>query len=211
MNLPDFNELLITNDIVINSSIYYIKLEKIIRELNYERIINYLKSYNKIHTKEELLTLTDLNLIGKNIVKIERGCLPPNLINLSLGCNKIEKIENLSSFIFLKCLTLWSNNIKKIENLESLHSLIELSLSGNKIEKIENLQSLHSLTYLNLGYNKIKKIENLQSLHSLTYLYLYYNMIEKIENLPKSLKFVNLCHNRIKTVPEEYKHIVRIV
>lgn len=96
---------------------------------------------------------------------------------LYLHYKSFKKIDNLHTFINLKCLYLEGNAISKIEGLDKLVNLTSLYLHENCIEKIEGLDTLKRLANLNLSDNLIKKIEGLNGCESLSNLLLKRNRI----------------------------------
>ncbi|OBA27875.1 L domain-like protein [Hanseniaspora valbyensis NRRL Y-1626] len=113
---------------------------------------------NDIHHLENIEKLTNLKelWLGKN--KLQDITLPNlnNLKILSLPSNKLNKIpSSVKNLPNLTELYLSGNKIEKIENLETLSKLEILDLNYNKIEHVENITALTSLTDLWLSYNQI--------------------------------------------------------
>ncbi|XP_043523311.1 dynein regulatory complex subunit 3-like isoform X1 [Frieseomelitta varia] len=88
-----------------------------------------------------------------NILKIDYLWVMPNLIELKLSNNIIEKIENLDALVNLKELDLSFNRIKTMENLNHLTNLEILLLFNNEISEIENINDLNNLTIFSIGNN----------------------------------------------------------
>ncbi|KAM4557186.1 leucine-rich repeat and coiled-coil domain-containing protein 1 isoform 1-T1 [Fundulus diaphanus] len=133
----------------------------------------------------------ELTLIDKQLTSLQDLPLSPAVISLNLQCNRIPRIEGLSSVWHLRHLDLSSNCISKIEGLSSLTSLRTLNLSSNIITKVEGLNGLVNLTKLNLSYNQINNLTGLLYLHGTEYklkhLSLHGNLIDNIDHLLQCL------------------------
>ncbi|KAK2586486.1 hypothetical protein KPH14_010753 [Odynerus spinipes] len=122
----------------------------------------------------KLDAITEIRIEFFSILNIDHLWVMPNLINLHLSNNIIEKIENLDSLVHLKELDLSFNHIKVMENLSHLIELEILLLFNNYISKIEGIDNLHKLCIFSIGNNKIedwehvlylRKFKNLRSLN----------------------------------------------
>ncbi|XP_038573567.1 leucine-rich repeat and coiled-coil domain-containing protein 1 [Micropterus salmoides] len=133
----------------------------------------------------------ELCLIDRNITSLLDFPLSPTLTSLNLHCNRIPRIEGLTSAWHLRHLDLSSNCISKIEGLTSLTSLRTLNLSCNLITKVEGLNGLVNLTRLNLSYNQINNLTGLLYLHGpeykLKHLSLHSNHLDSIDHLLQCL------------------------
>uniref|UniRef100_UPI003AABFE1F leucine-rich repeat and coiled-coil domain-containing protein 1 n=1 Tax=Centroberyx gerrardi TaxID=166262 RepID=UPI003AABFE1F len=129
----------------------------------------------------------ELSLIDKNITSLLEVPLRPTVTSLNLHCNRIPRIEGLTSAWHLRHLDLSSNCISQIEALSSLASLRTLNLSCNLITKVEGLNGLVNLTRLNLSYNQINSLTGLLYLHGTEYklkhLSLHSNHLDSINHL----------------------------
>ncbi|XP_064202359.1 leucine-rich repeat and coiled-coil domain-containing protein 1 [Anguilla rostrata] len=128
----------------------------------------------------------ELCLIDKNIKSLFEVPLSVNVRSLNLHCNRISKIEGLTTTWQLRHLDLSSNQIARIEGLDSLSSLRTLNLSCNLITKIEGLTGLVNLIRLNLSYNQISDLTGLLYLHGKEY----------------KLKHLNLQSNRLNNLKQ---------
>ncbi|XBW36861.1 hypothetical protein QEN19_002440 [Hanseniaspora menglaensis] len=135
----------------------------------------------KFENIENLKTLKELWL-GKN--KLPDLVLPQltNLKILSLPSNRLTKIpSSVKNLPNLRELYLSGNKIDKIEHIETLHKLEILDLNYNKITHVENLTTLVSLTDLWLSYNNVdvtfKELEDAISMLPLEQIYLENNPI----------------------------------
>uniref|UniRef100_A0A674ANY8 Leucine-rich repeat and coiled-coil domain-containing protein 1 n=1 Tax=Salmo trutta TaxID=8032 RepID=A0A674ANY8_SALTR len=113
--------------------------------------------------------------------------LSANVTSLNLHCNRILKVEGLTTAWHLRHLDLSSNHISRIEGLNSLASLRTLNLSCNLITKVEGLNGLVNLIRLNLAYNQISDLTGLLYLHGAEYklrhLHLHSNRLDSINQL----------------------------
>eukprot|EP00484_Ammonia_sp_Unknown_P001895 CAMPEP_0197023166 /NCGR_PEP_ID=MMETSP1384-20130603/3951_1 /TAXON_ID=29189 /ORGANISM="Ammonia sp." /LENGTH=198 /DNA_ID=CAMNT_0042451353 /DNA_START=59 /DNA_END=658 /DNA_ORIENTATION=- len=82
---------------------------------------------------------------------------------LSLSTNQIDKIAPLPGCKNLKILSLGRNKIKKIEKLDDIaDTLEELWISYNSIEKLSGLENLSKLRVLYMSNNQIKSFDELE-------------------------------------------------
>ncbi|KAM4605383.1 leucine-rich repeat and coiled-coil domain-containing protein 1 [Polymixia lowei] len=129
----------------------------------------------------------ELSLIDKNLTSLLEVPLSPTVTSLNLHCNRIPRIEGLTSTWHLRHLDLSSNHISQIEGLDSLTSLRTLNLSCNLITKVEGLNGLVNLTRLHLSYNQINNLTGLLYLHGAEYklkhLSLHSNHLDNINHL----------------------------
>ncbi|KAI5104052.1 leucine-rich repeat and coiled-coil domain-containing protein 1, partial [Silurus meridionalis] len=129
----------------------------------------------------------ELSLIDKDITSLLDVPLKPTVTSLNLHCNRLSKIEGLTTAWRLRHLDLSSNRIARIEGLGTLSSLRTLNLSCNSITKVEGLNGLVNLTRLNLAYNQINDLTGLLYLHGteskLKHLQLHSNRLENMNHL----------------------------
>ncbi|XP_051555868.1 leucine-rich repeat and coiled-coil domain-containing protein 1 isoform X2 [Myxocyprinus asiaticus] len=145
----------------------------------------------------------ELCLIDKDISSLLEVPLNPSISSLNLHCNRLSKIEGLTTAWHIRHLDLSSNQICRIEGLASLSSLRTLNLSCNLITKVEGLNGLTNLTRLNLAYNQINDLTGLLYLHGAEYklkhLQLHSNHLDSMNHLLQcllglqNLKDVTLC------------------
>ena len=136
-------------------------------------------------TKENINSITELDLKDNDIQDITGIEQFVNLITLDMSENHIENIELLSILMNLKNLNLGINRIDNINPLGELVKLEQLELHGNKIENIEILSNLISLKILNLNGNKIEDITALSKLNDLQELSIGSNSIRDISPIEK--------------------------
>ncbi|XP_046884457.1 leucine-rich repeat and coiled-coil domain-containing protein 1 isoform X2 [Hypomesus transpacificus] len=145
----------------------------------------------------------ELCLIDKNISSLLEVPLSSSVTSLNLHCNRISRLEGLTSAWRLRHLDLSSNHITRIEGLGSLTSLRTLNLSCNLITKVEGLNGLVNLTRLNVSYNHISDLTGLLYLHGAEYklkhLSLHSNRLGSINQVLQcmlgllSLREISLC------------------
>ncbi|KAI4872481.1 hypothetical protein NFI96_017472 [Prochilodus magdalenae] len=113
--------------------------------------------------------------------------LKSSITSVNLHCNRLSKIEGLTTAWHIRHLDLSSNHISRIEGLSSLSSLRTLNLSCNSITKVEGLSGLVNLTRLNLAYNQINDLTGLLRLHGAEYklkhLQLHSNRLDSMNHL----------------------------
>ena len=115
-------------------------------------------------------SLRVLRIITQNVREMVSFGYLPNLTELYLSNNKIERIRFLEDVPNLQRLWLDYNQISVIENLEHLADLRELFLQGNNISSLAYVSRLKSLNSLQVSGNPIsnyQEIENLVHLQAL--------------------------------------------
>lgn len=147
---------------------------------------------------EQALTLAteplEFSLINQGLTSIQQlkqrhsdSIQPHRCSSLSLHCNSISRISDLTDFLVLQHLDLSSNSIAKIEGLTVLTQLTVLNLASNRITRIEGLERLHRLRKLILAHNQIKSLQGMVQVHgqhfSLEHLDLRGNRIESNREL----------------------------
>lgn len=148
------------------------------------------------------MAVGELCLIDKDISSLLEVSLNSSISSLNLHCNRLTKIEGLTTAWHIRHLDLSSNHICRIEGLASLSSLRTLNLSCNLITKVEGLDGLTNLTRLNLAYNQINDLTGLLYLHGanykLKYLQLHSNRLDSMNHLLQcmvglqNLKYITL-------------------
>lgn len=103
--------------------------------------------------------------------------------HLALSSNSIEKMCNLGALENLEILSMGRNKLRKIENLDSLGDTLEqLWLSYNQISSTNGIDKLKKLKVLYLGNNNIsdmKEVQKLANIETLEEIVLYGNPIHK--------------------------------
>ncbi|MCJ8731799.1 hypothetical protein PDJAM_G00203620 [Pangasius djambal] len=143
-------------------------------------------SYSRVGD-ETVMADGELSLIDKDISSLLEVPLKPTVTSLNLHCNRLSKIEGLTTAWHIRHLDLSSNHIARIEGLGALSSLRTLNLSCNSITKVEGLNGLVNLTRLNLAYNQINDLTGLLYLHGTEYklkhLQLHSNRLDNMNHL----------------------------
>lgn len=89
--------------------------------------------------------------------------------HLRLSTNSLEKIgPGLSSLPNLRILSLGRNKIRKLENLSELPNLEELWISYNWIEKLSGLEKLRNLKVLYMSNNNVRALTEIDKLSANT-------------------------------------------
>ena len=171
--------------------------------------------FQEFTQKVDLVFLSKLVLYGCHLKNLDILInLPaPNLIELDLGRNEIENIQQFRdvAYVYLLTLNLSNNIIYDITPLTQapFKYLRNLNLSHNLITDIEPLSKVpfYYLSKLKLSSNKIRDIEVFTRVpfEDLTYLELKNNLIgesaKALENFSiKELLYLDLSHNLLKTV-----------
>ncbi|KAL0223647.1 hypothetical protein P9112_003037 [Eukaryota sp. TZLM1-RC] len=88
--------------------------------------------------------------------------------HLSLSSNAIERIGNLQGLRNLKILSLGRNKIKRLENLEAVSaSLEQLWISYNNIERLAGIEKLKNLKVLYISNNSVSSLSEIDRLSPL--------------------------------------------
>ena len=134
-------------------------------------------------TKDQLESITSLDVNNKAIYNLEGLQYCKNLVSLRLhGCS-IRDITPLSNLTKLKDLNLYDNQIRDISALSTLTNLENLILTYNKIIDISALNNLNTLKTLSINYNEITSINALKNLTNLQELFADQNKINDITSL----------------------------
>ncbi|XP_072544246.1 leucine-rich repeat and coiled-coil domain-containing protein 1 isoform X2 [Salminus brasiliensis] len=149
------------------------------------------------------MAVGELCLIDKDISSLLEVPLNSSITSVNLHCNRLSKIEGLTTAWHIRHLDLSSNHISRIEGLGGLTSLRTLNLSCNNITKVEGLNGLINVTRLNLSYNQINDLTGLLYLHGAEYklkhLQLHSNHLDSMNHLLqcmvglRNLRDVTLC------------------
>ncbi len=134
---------------------------------------------------DDLKTITELDLRGKNISDLRGIQYLTNLKMLNLADNKIKDLSVLKNLTNLKVLILSSNLIEDIEPLSYLHNLQQFDLYNNKVSDISALGRSYNLKQLSLWKNNISDISPIGNLANLEVLVLSDNNLTKIDALSK--------------------------
>ncbi|MBN1764561.1 MAG: leucine-rich repeat domain-containing protein [Sedimentisphaerales bacterium] len=150
----------------------------------------------------DMLDLTDLYAVGRNISDLSGLEYALNLTQLNLWFNNIADISILSSLTNLTDLNVSDNQISDISALSGLINLANLGLSNNQITDISALSSLTNLTELYLNHNQLNDISALSSMTNLTWLVLSGNQISDITALSSmtNLSWLLLSDNQISDI-----------
>ena len=132
-------------------------------------------------TRLDVLAITELDVSGREVRRLEGIESLNRLAELSLANNAVEDLSPLADLGMLVVLNLDNNQISDLETVrfdEITHlGLRSLSLRDNSIENIEPLSHFYSLQELNLRGNRIKNLEPLAGLTGLVSLNIHSNPV----------------------------------
>lgn len=132
---------------------------------------------------DDLAGITELNLVGRDLSRIEALAWFTDLTFLELDGNQISDITPLAELTDLQRLRLSGNEIVDISPLAGLEQLRELELDYNQIEDITALTELDALEILWIDGNSISSIEPLRGHTNLHNLYMDNNPVQDISSL----------------------------
>jgi len=114
--------------------------------------------------------ITNINLHGNSITRIEAVNNLPSLTSLNLSSNFILQIENLQELTALKSLNLASNRLQSVDGIGHLPTLSSLNVSHNSITSLAGLSQLRQapLQRLNVQNNSISSLQGLSVLSAFT-------------------------------------------
>lgn len=104
---------------------------------------------------EELAKVTELNLEGRQITRLDPLAYLPGLTTLILKQNEIENLDGIQTLTKLVKLNLEENRLTDISLLSGLTRMEELNLGSNTIVDVSPLRGMVHLTTLILDYNNI--------------------------------------------------------
>ena len=153
-------------------------------------------------TAADMLNLTNLIALERNIASVVGLEYALNLSYLWLGLNQISDISVLAGLTNLSHLDLSYNQISDISILAGLTNLSELALATNQINDISALAGLTNLSFLYLSHNQISDVSALASLTNLSTLYFSDTQISDISALAgmTNLSSLGLTNNQISDI-----------
>ena len=131
-------------------------------------------------TQLEMLRLTELIALERNITDLTGLQYATNLEDLKLWSNQIQDLTPLANLTKLEQLALWRNEIQDLTPLANLTKLGDLDLAYNAVESVEPLAGLINLQRLNLTLNRVQDITPLANLINLEFLYIRGNLVTDI-------------------------------
>ncbi|MWC27401.1 stalk domain-containing protein [Paenibacillus sp. MMS18-CY102] len=166
-------------------------------ELALKSLLN--KNGDEPLTKEDLESLTDVNLSGKGIKSLQGLEYAIHVTKLALSSNQIEDIKPLRMLTKMTDLSAASNQINDLSPLAGLVNLSRLSISSNKITDLKPLAGLVNVRALDAAFNNIKDLAPLSKLTDLVSLNLSSNQIYDLEPLRnlQGLSYLYLSNNRV--------------
>ena len=151
-----------------------------------------------------LPNLRELRLSGNEIQKISPECSFPQLKNLDISMNDIKEFPNLSQFApTLEIMNLSFNLLAKFPEDVPL-TMIKMDVSHNRIVTFDNsLENNTQLTSLDISFNRIKNLPPLPE--TLETFNCEKNQIEyndSIEYKMVKLQTLQFNHNKMKQIPK---------
>jgi len=113
---------------------------------------------------EKCPNLAEINLAGNEIEKVEALKDLKNLQSLDLSKNKIADISAIGNIKALQFLELSNNQITTVDALADLPKLSALYIAGNKITSPTPLAKLTKLSSLDLARNEIADAKDISGL-----------------------------------------------
>uniref|UniRef100_A0A1A8V608 Leucine rich repeat containing 9 n=1 Tax=Nothobranchius furzeri TaxID=105023 RepID=A0A1A8V608_NOTFU len=150
-------------------------------------------------------SITSLEIFFSGFPRMLGLCCFPNLCQLTIVDQNIERIEGLEGCPLLQELWIVQCRLTEIAGLQNCQQLEKLYLYDNQICEIKDLELLTNLQVLWLNNNSINKIEGLNTLQTLKELNLSDNRIKKIGHSLESsisLEILNLSGNKISSFKE---------
>lgn len=123
-------------------------------------------------------------------------------------CACVDVQRKRYNYNHAKCLSL--DGLRQLGKTSELHSLDLSSLNLTKINN-QQLDKLTNLTKLDLTDNRLSEINSLGT-KRIRILNLSFNRITsgKLAKIPSTVKHLNLSHNDITVLPENFKHFIHL-
>lgn len=153
-----------------------------------------------------LTHLTELNLTGNQLKKVDNIQYLINLETLNLSRNRIQEINFIKYLKKLKIVFLSRNRISDISPIKDLPQLEQLFLGHNQVLDINHIRHLQELRLIDLESNGIDDIKPLYSLENLRFILLSENKITDISPLSelKYIEWLYVDDNPITSIPEQF-------
>jgi len=175
------------------------------------------KGLTKVPNFEKYLTwsyrddIWSINLMNNDISEVDGELFKyfPNLKELNLSYNKIEKLD--LDLTFLKELQIHKNNIKKL-NIENIKTLNTLNIWYNDLTSLVDIRLPKNIKTLELQHNKLTDLLWVSKLKKLEKLKLEFNELEdknlwEIKDL-ENIKYITVKNNKLsKKLEDELEKI----
>ncbi|MCM3785389.1 leucine-rich repeat domain-containing protein [Neobacillus mesonae] len=158
------------------------------------------KPVNEPLTKEDLLSLTVVDLRGLGIKSLSGLEHATNLTHLRLSGNEISDLSPLKAITTLRELDVRNNYITSIDDLAGLTDMGRLYISNNGVSSIEEVRNFPRLHTFYVSGNPVSSLDALEETKELSWLEATDNGITDISvlsELPK-LRYVQLDNNRVE-------------
>lgn len=163
-------------------------------------------NFEKYLTGSYIDNVWSINLMSNNIKEVNGEYFKyfPNLKEVNLSYNKIEKIKLEHNFI--QDLKLHKNNLKKVD-LKGLIKLNNLNLWYNELLSLNDVVLPKSIKVLELQHNKLTDLNWIWKLKKIEKLKVEFNELEDIDlqsiTWLEKLKFISVGQNKLSKKAEE--------
>lgn len=143
-------------------------------------------------TEVDMLGLTNLSAISRNITDVQGLEAAQNLISLNLDDNEITNFNILTSLTKLTSLDLSENRFSEITIPGGMTNLTALRLENGILKNLILSEGLTKLTTLRLGFNQLSSLVLPADITNLTELSVYQNQLTDLTLPPSLPKFNSL-------------------
>jgi formylglycine-generating enzyme required for sulfatase activity len=153
-------------------------------------------------TQADMLSLTNLGAIFRNITNVQGLEAAENLVSLDLQDNRITSFDFPTNLTKLTVLDLSENRFPQL-TVPGLRNLTSLRLENGKLTNLTFSAGLSKLTSLRAGFNQLSSLALPADMTNLTELSAYQNQLTKL-TLPPSLanlETLNLDGNQFSELP----------
>jgi hypothetical protein len=152
-------------------------------------------------TQADMLSLTNLGAIFRNITNVQGLEAAQNLVSLDLQDNRITGFDFPTNLTKLTVLDLSENRFPQL-TLPGLTNLSRLRLENGRLTNLSLSAGLTKLTSLRVGFNQLSSLILPADMTNLTELSTYQNQLTNLTLPPKltSLTTLNLDGNRLNSL-----------
>ncbi|MFF2479589.1 stalk domain-containing protein [Paenibacillus sp. NPDC058071] len=147
----------------------------------------------------DMESLTELQLAGRHIKKLDGLESAKNITRLDLSGNELTELKPLSDLTQLRELDITNNQIVSLESLSAMTELESFRFSHNRVTSLEALSGLSGLQAITASNNALKSLEPLGKLTELQKIDVSYNQIHDLSPLKKlnRLDSLSISGNRV--------------
>ena len=152
-------------------------------------------------TQADMLSLTNLGAIFRNITNVQGLEAAQNLVSLDLQDNRITSFDFPTNLTKLTVLDLSENRFPQL-TLPGLTNLTRLRLENGRLTNLSLSAGLTRLTSLRVGFNQLSSLGLPADMTNLTELSAYQNQLTNLSLPPMltSLTTLNLDGNRLNSL-----------